>query len=131
MKKKTGFTLIELLVVIAIIGILASIVLVSVTRARVAAQDAAIKASLAGVRVAAEMWFADEGHTYVGFCTSPDGLRIKAAVEAQAGVGAFACFVDANQFCVSSTLPGPGVAHCVDHTGAVGTAQCTIVGPCP
>lgn len=53
MSTKKGFTLVELLIVIAIIGILASVVLVSLGNARTRAQVASFKASVSSWNTAA------------------------------------------------------------------------------
>lgn len=60
-KNNKGFTLIELLVVIAIIGILATIVLVSLNSARSKARDTQRVADLRQVQTALEMYYDSNG----------------------------------------------------------------------
>ena len=59
-----GFTLIELLVVISIIGVLASVVLASLSDARNAARDAKIKTEIKQVQTALEMFRNDNNGKY-------------------------------------------------------------------
>ncbi len=62
MKNKKGFTLIEILVVVFIIGLLASIIIVSVNEARKKARDSRRVADLFEVRNAVEMYFNANSH---------------------------------------------------------------------
>lgn len=59
MDRQNSFTLIELLVVIAVIGMLASIVLVSLSPARAKARDARRKQDIAQIMRALEMYYID------------------------------------------------------------------------
>jgi len=59
--KRQSFTLIELLVVIAIIGILSTIVMISVGNARSKANDAKRKADLDTLKKALESYYLDNG----------------------------------------------------------------------
>jgi len=60
--KKKGFTLIELLVVIAIIGILSSVVLASLNKAREKSRDTRRIADLSSLQLALELYFDDEAN---------------------------------------------------------------------
>lgn len=60
-KNKKGFTLIELLVVISIIGLLATIVMVSVNSAREKARIAKAKGELRQLQLAVEMYYDANG----------------------------------------------------------------------
>lgn len=70
MKKQKGFTLIELLVVIAIIGILATIVMVSLNTARSKARDARRVSDVRQIQLALQMYYDSAG----AYPTTAEGL---------------------------------------------------------
>ncbi|MCK4592372.1 type II secretion system protein [Candidatus Parcubacteria bacterium] len=111
--KNKGFTLIELLVVIAIIGILASIVLVSLNDARNTAKDVVIKSAIQEAAKIAEIFIDDTGD-YNLVCNdsriAAGGVIRNEIVE---NGGSFSCGDTAVGYCFSSTL-NIGGSVCVD-----------------
>ncbi len=61
MRKKQGFTLIELLIVVAVIGVLSSVIFVSLGPARKRSRDAKRKADLRQINTAMEVCYNDTG----------------------------------------------------------------------
>src|SRR3989344_1281923 len=147
--KKRGFTLIELLVVIAIIGILASVVLASLSTARNKGKDASAQASLNSVRSSAEIYYSGAGANSYGTaattvsvaangtvtnsgagtntlstCNDTDVQKLLKAAAAQTG-NAATCNSTANgtAYAAGTQLASPTTAtyYCVDSTGVAKT----------
>lgn len=99
-KKKScrcrGFTLIELLVVIAIIGILATIVMVSLNTARSKARDARRVSDIRQLQLALQMYY-DANGSYPAALTNLTPTYISTVPTDPDGTSNY-------QYCVSSTI---------------------------
>jgi prepilin-type N-terminal cleavage/methylation domain-containing protein len=135
-----GFTLIELLVVIAIIGILAGIVLASLSTARSGASDAKTKEQLSSLRTAMEIYYSQNGNYGGTAATCAAGAFATAAIAPLVASANYSnqtvtCGASNTAWAASVTLVDTSVnpAWCVDSTGnsSGGTASANNATVCP
>ncbi len=126
LNKQRGFTLIELLVVIAIIGILSSVVIMSISDSRAKGADSARKIELQEILKAMELYYHDNG-AYPNDDNQLDGKTFDDAIRSQ-----FDTYlkrlpedVDKYHYCASADLKSMMIAvDTVDDKG--GSAYCSV-----
>lgn len=139
MKHNKGFTLIELLVVVAIIGILAAIIISSLSNARLRAKDAAVVTTMHNFQVDVEL---ETDGNYQGVCISDSYTSFADYVTTQGGEPS--CTEGGGNYSLFVTLPSelalaPGIAitpayaqtisadsYCVNSFGSKKYASSTV-----
>lgn len=112
-KAHSGFTLIEILIVVAIIGILSTIVIVSLREATDRTKNAKIIANITQVRKVAEELYVQEADGYTSLCngtggvnsSNPDLAMVETDLQNYLGASSsMTCYASNYHYCLSTRL---------------------------
>jgi len=123
--KQKGFTLVEVMIVIAIIGILASILVVSLRQASDRSRDAKVITDIVQIRKIAERMYAEELVGYINLCE--DSSNLKSSYDSDLGTlqrdietfeSTITCYADSDSYCISASLRAANQYFCIDDEGS-------------
>lgn len=107
----------------AILGILASVVLVSLQSARQKSQDSKIEYVISQMRVNAEMYYADNGDSYSQAQNCNSGLfkeQNMQQIMLEIPKTEIKCYAEKSSYAISADMATPNKSYCVDSSGYKG-----------
>jgi Tfp pilus assembly protein PilE len=136
-----GIIIAAILPALAILGILASVVLVSLNVARQKGQDAKIMSELNSIRASAELYYSTNNNSYSQTRSCSSGMfadqNIQQLITGMSSKKVM-CYAEGSSYSISSALSDSTKSYCVDNSGFGGSgtasdngseAVCTPMAP--
>ncbi|MFA6554645.1 MAG: RDD family protein [Candidatus Paceibacterota bacterium] len=126
-----GIIIATILPIIMIVGILSSVVLVSLNTAREKGRDARTRANIMSIRANAEIYYSINNNSYSTANNCSSGMfadkNIQAIISNMTDTKV-TCYAEDKSYAVSAKLSTPGSSYCIDNEGYSGEGMAVDMG---